>query len=129
MLTFDDELTKERLDKYIGMFRFRDDPLELLTLSACETGRRRRARRSRSGRHCRQSRRAQRLATLWNINDQATSILIGEFYRQLNDPGVSRAVALQRAQLKVLADPTLVEGHIYVHPTLWSPFLLINNWL
>jgi CHAT domain-containing protein len=129
LLTFDDKLTKERLDKYIGMFRFRDDPLELLTLSACETAEGdERAALGLAGIAVKAGARSA-LATLWNINDQATSILIEEFYRQLKDPGVSRAVALQRAQLKVLADPTLLEGHIYVHPTLWSPFLLINNWL
>ncbi len=63
------------------------------------------------------------LATLWFINDPASSILVAEFYRQLQDPSVSRAVALQRAQLKLLNDPR------YQHPGYWSPFLLINNWL
>ena len=63
------------------------------------------------------------LATLWHINDPASSTLIAEFYRQLQDPSVSRAVALQRAQLKLLHDPR------YQHPGYWSPFLLINNWL
>ena len=46
-----------------------------------------------------------------------------DFYRELKDPTVSRGVALQRAQLKVLSDPR------YEHPGFWSPFLLINNWL
>ena len=49
--------------------------------------------------------------------------LIAEFYRQLQDPSISRAVALQRAQQMLLAEPR------YGHPALWSPFLLINNWL
>ena len=63
------------------------------------------------------------LATLWHINDPASSKLVAEFYRQLDDPSISRAAALQAAQLKVLADPR------YEHPGYWSPFLLINNWL
>jgi CHAT domain-containing protein len=63
------------------------------------------------------------LATLWSINDRASSALVMEFYRQLGDSSVSKAVALQRAQLKMLADSA------YDHPAYWSPFLLLNNWL
>src|SRR5262249_59702778 len=37
LLTFDDKVTIDRLDKFIGLFKFRDEPLELLTLSACDT--------------------------------------------------------------------------------------------
>jgi len=36
---------------------------------------------------------------------------------------ISRAIALKRAQLKLL------NNRIYEHPGYWSPFLLINNWL
>ena len=63
------------------------------------------------------------LATLWYINDQASSDLIAEFYRRLQNATVSRAVALQRAQLKLLGDPR------YQHPGYRAPFLLLNNWL
>ena len=37
LLTFDDKLTMDRLSQMVGPFRFRETPLELLTLSACET--------------------------------------------------------------------------------------------
>jgi CHAT domain-containing protein len=63
------------------------------------------------------------LATLWQIDDLATSELVAEFYRQLRNPAISRAIALKRAQLKLLNDRS------YDHPCYWSPFLLINNWL
>ena len=63
------------------------------------------------------------LATLWFINDEASAALIAEFYRQLRDPAVSKAAALQRAQTKLLDD------RVYEHPAYWSPFLLLNNWL
>jgi len=49
--------------------------------------------------------------------------LVTQFYRELQDQSVSRAVALQRAQLKILANPR------YGHPGYWSAFLMINNWL
>jgi CHAT domain-containing protein len=63
------------------------------------------------------------LATLWLISDEASTKLVSEFYRQLQDPSLSKAVALQRAQLKMLNDP------VYHHPAYWAAFLLLNNWL
>jgi CHAT domain-containing protein/Tfp pilus assembly protein PilF len=123
VLTFDDKLTMERLDQVVGLFRFRDEPLELLTLSACETAAGDdRAALGLAGIAIKAGARSA-LATLWHINDPASTLLIVEFYRQLRDPSVSRAIALQRAQLRLLHDPR------YQHPGFWSPFLLINNWL
>jgi CHAT domain-containing protein len=37
LLAFDARLTMDRLADYVGLFRFREQPLDLLTLSACET--------------------------------------------------------------------------------------------
>lgn len=123
LLTFDDKLTMDRLDQYVGLFRFRDDPLELLTLSACETAAGDdRAALGLAGIAIKAGARSA-LASLWFINDQATATLVEEFYRQLQDPSVSRAVALQRAQSRLLDDLR------YRHPGYWAPFLLINNWL
>jgi CHAT domain-containing protein len=123
LLTFDDKLTMERLDQAVGLFRFRDEPLELLTLSACETAAGDdRAALGLAGVAIKAGARSA-LATLWHINDPASAILVAEFYRQLQEPSVSRAIALQRAQLSLLKDPR------YQHPGYWSPFLLINNWL
>jgi len=123
LLTFDDKLTLDRLDQCIGYFRFRENPLELLTLSACETAvGDDRAALGLAGIAVRAGARSA-LATLWSIYDEATSILIAEFYRQLLDPSMSRGIALQHAQLKLLNNPR------YEHPAYWSPFLLINNWL
>lgn len=123
LLTFDDKLTMDRLDQFVGLLRFRDDPLELLTLSACETAAGDdRAALGLAGVAVKAGARSA-LATLWFINDQASAELVVEFYRQIQNPSISRAIALQHAQLKMLSDPR------YEHPALWSPFLLINNWL
>ena len=90
LLTFDGKLTMDRLDQYIGLFRFRDEPLELLTLSACETAAGDdRAALGLAGIAIKAGARSA-LATLWFINDQASSLLVAEFYRQLQDPSVSR---------------------------------------
>ena len=123
LLTFDDKLTMEALSQYIGVLRFREEPLELLTLSACQTAAGDdRAALGLAGVGIKAGARSA-LATLWFINDQASSVLVSEFYRQLQDPAASKAVALQRAQLKMLDEPA------FDHPAYWAPFLLLNNWL
>ena len=123
LLTFDDKLSLDRLNQMVGVFRFRDDPLELLTLSACDTAAGDdRAALGLAGMAIKAGARSA-LATLWNINDEASVDLVVDFYRELKDPSVSRATALQRAQKKMLSNPR------YEHPGFWSPFLLINNWL
>jgi CHAT domain-containing protein/Tfp pilus assembly protein PilF len=123
VLAFDDKLTMDRLDEFVGLFRFRDEPLALLTLSACETAAGDdRAALGLAGVAIKAGARSA-LATLWFINDEVSSALVSEFYQQLHDAAVSKALALQRAQLKVLEHP------IYRHPAYWAAFLLLNNWL
>lgn len=123
LLTFDGKLTMNRLDQCVGFFRFREKPLELLTLSACQTAAGDdRAALGLAGVAVKAGARSA-LASLWFINDQASSLLVEEFYRALREEKVSRAAALQQAQLKLLAD------FRYDHPGYWSPFLLINDWL
>jgi CHAT domain-containing protein len=123
ILAYDDKLTMAKLDQYVGLFKFRQEPLELLTLSACETAvGDDRAALGLAGVAIKAGARSA-LATLWSINDEASSSVVAEFYQQLRDPTISKAVALQRAQLKMLAD------NAYEHPAYWSPFLLLNNWL
>ena len=123
LLAFDARLTMDRLGDYAGLFRFREEPLDLLTLSACETAAGDdRAALGLAGIAIRAGARSA-LATLWHVSDPASYRLVVEFYRQLRNPGVSRAFALQAAQLALLKDPR------YDHPCYWAPFLLINNWL
>jgi CHAT domain-containing protein len=123
LLTFDDKLSLDRLNQMVGVFRFRDDPLELLALSACDTAAGDdRAALGLAGMAIKAGARSA-LATLWNINDEASVDLVVVFYRELKDPAISRAVALQRAQIKLLDNPR------YEHPGFWSAFLMINNWL
>jgi CHAT domain-containing protein len=105
------------------LFRYRDEPLELLTLSACDTAEGDdRAALGLAGVAVRAGARSA-LATLWEVDDAVAAELIMDFYRELQSSSASRAVALQRAQLKVLSDPR------YGHPGYWSPFLMINSWL
>jgi CHAT domain-containing protein len=122
LLTYDDKLTMDRMDAFVGMFRFRDRPLDLLTLSACETA----AADERSGLGLAgiavKAGAHSVLGSLWKVNDRAAAALMGEFYRQIREEGASRAVALQRAQQQLIADKSAR------HPYYWSPFVLIRSW-
>ena len=124
VLTYDDRLTLNRLEKILRTGQFRGKPIELLTLSACETAAGDdRAALGLAGVAMKSGARSV-LATLWNINDQASSNLIIEFYEQLKiHPSMSKAKALQQAQLSLLKDLR------YDHPCYWSPFLIVGNWL
>jgi CHAT domain-containing protein len=123
ILAFDEKFTMDRFGEYVGLFRFRDEPLDLLALSACETAAGDdRAALGLAGVAVRAGARSA-LATLWHVNDPAAFELIAEFYTQLKNPANSRAAALQIAQQKLLNDLR------YDHPGYWAPFLMINNWL
>ena len=76
LLTFDGKLTMQRLDHLVGLFRFREEPLELLTLSACQTGvGDDRAALGLAGVALKAGARSA-LATLWFINDEASASLL-----------------------------------------------------
>jgi CHAT domain-containing protein len=123
LLTYDGRIGLGQLGVLVERTRFRGEPIELLTLSACETAvGDDRAALGLAGIAVRAGARSA-LATLWTVNDQAAAQLIGEFYRQLAQPGRSRAEALRRAQV------SLLEERAYRHPGYWAPFLLISNWM
>ncbi len=123
LLTFDEKLTMDRLSQVVGFFRFRDQPLELLSLSACQTAAGDdRAALGLAGIAIKAGARSA-LATLWFVSDEASSTLVVEFYRQLKNPALSKAQALRQAQLKLMENPD------FQHPIYWAPFLLLNNWL
>jgi CHAT domain-containing protein len=123
LLTYDGRVSMDRLGALVGTTRFRERGLELLTLSACETAAGDdRAALGLAGVALRAGARSA-LATLWSINDEVSAELIAAFYTGLGGRSLSRARALQSAQIKVL------RMHPYRHPGYWSPYLLISSWL
>ena len=122
LLTYDSQVRVSDLAEAIGLGRFADEPLELLTLSACDTAAGDdRAMLGLAGITVKAGARSA-LATLWPINDRATSILMTSFYNELQNNNTSKANALRNAQLNMLADVR------HRHPGYWSPFILIGNW-
>ncbi|MCH8207857.1 MAG: CHAT domain-containing protein [Nitrospinae bacterium] len=123
LLAFDGKLSINQLNKSIGQTKFRENPVELLVLSACETAAGdEKAALGLAGAAIQAGARSV-MGSLWSVSDEGTAQLIEEFYRQLKNPTISKAVALQRAQTK------LMQNEKFQHPYFWSPFLMINNWL
>jgi CHAT domain-containing protein len=121
--TFDgkklNKITMNDLERLIGITEFRTQPIDLLTLSACETAKGdKRAALGLAGVALKAGARSV-LATLWPVKDPSTAWLVSEFYQQSQN--ASKARALQAAQKKLLRNK-------YKHPYYWAPFLLIGNW-
>ena len=123
LLTHDSKLTMGKLENTIGLRRFQSEPIDLLVLSACQTAvGDEKAALGLAGVAIKAGARSA-LATLWFINDQATSQLVADFYRELSKENQSKAKALQLSQVKMLRNTR------FTHPSFWAPFLLIGNWL
>ncbi len=98
--------------------------VELLVLSACETAAGDdRAALGLAGIAVRAGARST-LASLWQVDDVATSQLMTQFYETLTTQRVTKAQALQAAQRAILDDPRYRR-----HPYFWAPFVMVGNWL
>jgi CHAT domain-containing protein len=98
------------------------NPIELLVLSACQTASGdNRAILGLAGLAVRSGARST-LATLWQVNDESSIKLMGQFYRQLSQPGVTKAQALHLAQKALLKNPE------YQNPYDWGAYVLVGNW-
>lgn len=117
------KLTINDLDDIIRRISSRA-PLDLLVLSACQTAAGDdRAALGLAGIAAQAGARSV-LASLWSVNDPATTQLVGTFYENLVKPGITKAEALRSAQLSLLQS-----GDRTAHPAYWSAFILIGNWL
>lgn len=122
LLTHDGPLAFDALADAIGAGQLRDDALELVVFSACETAEgSERAALGLSGMAVRAGARSA-IGSLWRVHDEATARFMATFYRALAVDGRSRGDAVRAAQLELLGDPS------YRHPYFWSPFLLISSW-
>ncbi len=125
---------------------------QLLTLSACSTAKGDAAKNGLEmdslGMIAQQKDAEAVLATLWDVNDASTKMLMSDFYsRWVKLPRDGKAEALRQAQLDFLngtspasSDSGIVGGFqvsresrstsnkaAYSHPFYWAPFVLIGN--
>lgn len=100
----------------------RSRSIDLLVLSACETATGDRLAGLGLAGTALRSGAGSTLASLWSVDDRATTKLMQKFYRTLTQrTRVSKAEALRAAQMATRQE--------YEHPYYWAPFVLLGNWL
>jgi CHAT domain-containing protein len=124
ILAFDERMTIQRLEEMISPRLLSPTPIELFTLSACQTAAGdERAALGLAGVAIKSGARST-LATLWSVNDESTQRLMTSFYQSLkSQPQAGKAKALQAAQRQLLGEER------FRHPFFWSPYLLIGDWM
>lgn len=126
IVTWNDRL---QVNEFATLLRDREtartNPVDLMVLSACQTAAGdKQAALGLAGIAVRSGARST-LATLWSVKDNATTLLMNEFYQQLilSQPNINKGAALRQAQL------SLINSEEFDHPFYWSPFVLVGNWL
>jgi filamentous hemagglutinin family protein len=122
LLTYNGQLSLHHLETIIHSGVFRETPLDLLTLGACQTaiGDERFA-LGLAGIAFKTG--AQNvIATLRPVEKNATTFLMTEFYKKCAAMNFSnKSIALQKAQSELLRSKK------YSHPIFWSPFILLGK--
>lgn len=132
IMTYDELLTLDGLQALLAGAGARSSrPIELITLSACQTAEGDdRAPLGMSGTALK-ARARSALGTLWPVADNAAQRLMSNFYRQLAARGQAAGAAtsptakiemLRAAQLDLLDQPQ------FRHPFYWAPFVLVGDW-
>ncbi|MDJ0688911.1 MAG: CHAT domain-containing protein [Xenococcaceae cyanobacterium MO_188.B32] len=115
------KLTLTELDRIIRRNAPSNDPVELISLTACQTAvGDNRAALGLAGVAV-QAGANSALASLWSIGDEETPQIIQQFYASLKKSNFNKAEALQQAQIA-----SIERG---IHPAYWAPFIIIGNWL
>lgn len=65
------------------------------------------------------------IATLWFVDDKATSVVMENFYKKFIQESMDKAAALNLAQLVVLNDEENID---WKHPFYWAPFFLSGDY-
>ncbi|NEQ41352.1 MAG: CHAT domain-containing protein [Okeania sp. SIO3I5] len=97
--------------------------VELVVLSACETGKGKKLGDGSEilgfGYQMQAAGAAASLATLWRVDDRGTFEFMNDFYTALKS-GSDKIGAIQKAQIAMINSE-------YNHPYYWAPFILIGN--
>lgn len=122
IMAHDDLLTMDGLQSLLRGEKVREHPIELLSLSACQTAEGNdRSPLGFSGAAIK-ARAKSVLGTLWPVDDDAARSIMEGVYGGLARGGLSKTEALRQAQLAMLGK------HESAHPFFWAPFVLIGNW-
>lgn len=119
---FAEEITFNQLEALIREFAPDNEPIELITLTACETATGDdRSTLGLAGVAIQAGARSA-IASLWRLDDRTAASLVPNFYENLRDPNLSKAQALQLAQVAE------IEAAPGANPGRWAPLILVGNW-
>jgi filamentous hemagglutinin family protein len=120
LLTAKEKITMDQLKHLLNMHQYEKRTIDLLTLSACQTGKgNERSVLGLAGTALKAGVNNV-LATLWSVNDLATSMIMEAFYNGIINH-ISKASALQFAQKE------MIHSDNYHHPFFWAAFILVGD--
>lgn len=71
------------------------------------------------------------VVSLWNVQDQSTSLFMQRFHQHLKD-GISKAEALRQAKLEIMHETIELQAtgtrESLASPFFWAPFVLVGDW-
>ncbi|MFN6465599.1 MAG: CHAT domain-containing protein [Nostoc sp. DedVER02] len=124
VVTADGKLKIDEFDRlFLTQKQNRTHRIELLVLSACQTATGNDQEVMGIAGTTVQAGASSAIASLWDLDDEASVPFIKEFYTHLGQPNISRAEALRLAQQALLKNPK------YDHPRYWAPYVLVGSWL
>ncbi|WP_326537688.1 CHAT domain-containing protein [Pseudorhodoferax sp.] len=129
IMTYDELLTLDGLQALLAGAGARSSrPIELITLSACQTAEGDdRAPLGMSGTALK-ARARSALGTLWPVADNAAQRLMSNFYRQLAARGQAGGSASAKIEMLRAAQLDLLDQPQFRHPFYWAPFVLVGDW-
>jgi CHAT domain-containing protein len=125
------KITITQLESDIRRFSGGSEPVELLALTACQTGiGDDRATLGMAGITVQAGVRSA-LASLWYVDDAFTQELVAKFYDNLRSRSAAPSGQSQMSKAEALkeAQKALINQNKKIHPAQWAPFILIGNWL
>lgn len=124
IVAWDERIYVKKLNELVRTLeQNRPEAIELLILSACQTAAGDEQAALGIAGVAFQAGARSTIASLWNLDDESTAVLMSQFYQELANKNLTKAEVLRHAQLALLQNPK------YKRPRFWAPYVLLGNWL
>jgi CHAT domain-containing protein len=120
--TFSKPINLNHLANLVALCNYRNQPIELMTLSACNTASGDERSALGLGGMAVKTGVASAIASLWKVEDLAASTMMKTFYQAFHDRKGNKAQCLQNAQKE------MIQSDQFSHPSFWAPFIFIGDW-
>ena len=122
IMTYDDIIKMNDLQKILDTGRAKQHHIRLLTLSACQTAEGSEMAPIGISGAAIKARARSVLGTLWPVEDSSAQQFMTLFYEGVAKQSLTKAEAVRQAQAAMIHEPGRE------HPFFWAPFTLIGNW-